>query len=147
MPRHLALAAFVVASIHEDTYGQVQHEVPAILDTMASYFYQLAALESEMLQQARARDESMQATRSKVVAKVEEGRRIASGEKQEQAKSSDEAQQTDSAAEGQESGSTSQGKEQGGHWWQDSVRQAWSEEAADVQKSESRCDPNRAFKI
>lgn len=129
----------MVASVHEDTYGQVQHDVPSILDAMASYHYQLVALENEMMQQARARDETLQAMRSTVENKVEQGRRIAQGaedQKDASESSSEQQQQQQSSEQAKE-----QSEEIGGRWWQDSVRRAWSEEAAEVQKSESTARP------
>ncbi|KAJ9100347.1 hypothetical protein QFC20_005480 [Naganishia adeliensis] len=50
-----ALAAYVAASLHEDTYGQVQSCVPQIMETFLKYHSELASYKQEFFEKAEAR--------------------------------------------------------------------------------------------
>ncbi|GHJ87170.1 hypothetical protein NliqN6_3572 [Naganishia liquefaciens] len=49
------LAAYVAASLHEDTYGQVQNCVPEVMDMLVKYHVELIAYRGEYMERAEAR--------------------------------------------------------------------------------------------
>lgn len=51
----LALAAYVAASLQEDTYGQVQNCVPEIMEMFLKYYTELAGYKQEFFEKAESR--------------------------------------------------------------------------------------------